>query len=69
VNEAIGGQQTFHLHAHQPKQTCEVGFGIGAVLDGIYHSVDERVSDELAFRSIADVLDETLADHPLPAPL
>jgi DNA-binding IscR family transcriptional regulator len=67
VNDAIGGQRTFRLHAHHPKETCEVGFGIGAVLDGIYHSVDERVSDELSSRSIADVLDEILADHPLPS--
>jgi DNA-binding IscR family transcriptional regulator len=66
VNEAVRGPQTFLLHAHAPKQTCEVGYGIGEVLAGIYQSVDERVSQELSTRSIADVLDQILVEHPVP---
>jgi DNA-binding IscR family transcriptional regulator len=63
---ALAEQTPFDLHPHEPKQTCPVGYGIRPVLGDIYAEVDAGIRTTLANRTIADVLDTTLAEHPLP---
>jgi DNA-binding IscR family transcriptional regulator len=57
----------FNLHPHEPKQTCPVGYGIRPVLGDVYAEVEVVIRTTLAKRTITDVLDATLAEHPLAA--
>ncbi len=68
VHAALGSESVFGLHPHEPNLECEVGVGIGPVLGEFYARVDTVVADELATRTVADVLDQVLAEHPRPAP-
>jgi hypothetical protein len=54
----------FELHPHEPKQTCPVGYGIRPVLSDVYAEVETAIRTALGNRSIADVLNTTLAEHP-----
>ncbi len=65
VYRALGPQETFALHAHEPNLECPVGFGIRPVLTQVYDGVDAAIASELAGRTVATVLDTVLADHPL----
>lgn len=56
----------FELHAHEPRQTCPVGFGLRPVLADVYAESAAAMRETLARHTIADVLDTTLARHPLP---
>lgn len=67
LRSALEEQAPFELHPHEPKQTCPVGYGIRPVLRDVYAQVDVAITTTLAERTIADVLDTTLSDHPLPA--
>ena len=57
----------FALHPHEPNQDCPVGFGIRPVLSDVYAEADAAVRRSLRRRTVADVLDQLLAEHPLPA--
>jgi Rrf2 family protein len=65
LHSALEEQAPFDLHPHEPKQTCPVGHGIRPVLRDVYAEVDTAIRTTLANRTIADVLDTTLAEHPL----
>ncbi len=65
VHTALGSEPTFGLHPHEPNLECEVGVGIGPVLGALYARVDAAVATELSTRTIADVLDQVLEEHPL----
>jgi DNA-binding IscR family transcriptional regulator len=67
VYDALGDDTTFALHPHEPNQECPVGFGIRPVLGAVYADADAAVRRTLARRTVADVLDELLTQHPLPA--
>jgi DNA-binding IscR family transcriptional regulator len=63
---ALDERAPFELHAHEPKQTCPVGYGIRPILGELYAEVQSAIKTTLATRTIADILDTTLAEHPLP---
>lgn len=65
LHSALAEPAPFDLHPHEPKQTCPVGYGIRPVLGEVYAEVEMAIKTTLAKRSIADVLDTTLAEHPL----
>ena len=67
VYDALGDDPPYALHAHEPKQDCPVGFGIRPVLTEVYADVEAGVRRTLRRRTVAHVLDELLAEHPLPA--
>ena len=67
VYDALGEEQSFALHPHEPNQDCPVGFGIRPVLGEVYADAATAVRRSLRRRTVADVLDTLLADHPLPA--
>ena len=67
VYDALGDATAFALHPHEPNQECPVGFGIRPVLGEVYADADAAVRRALRSRTVADVLDELLAHHPLPA--
>ena len=67
VYDALGDDTAFALHPHEPNQECPVGFGIRPVLGEVYADADAAVRRSLARRTVADVLDDLLTDHPLPA--
>lgn len=64
VHAALGEGPPFALHAHEPKPTCPVGHGIRPVLDEVYADVTAAVTSTLGRRTVADVLDRLLAEHP-----
>ena len=66
LHAALAEQAPFDLHPHEPKQTCPVGYGIRPVLGQVYAEVETAIRTTLANRTVADVLDTTLAEHPLP---
>ncbi len=66
LHSALAEQAPFDLHPHEPKQTCPVGYGIRPVLSNVYAEVETAIKTTLANRTVADVLDTTLAQHPLP---
>ena len=66
VNQVLGEDPVFAMHAHPPKQDCPVGFGIPQTLSDVYEDVETSVAQALARHTIADVLDRLLQDHPLP---
>jgi len=66
VYDALGEDTAFALHPHEPNQECPVGFGIRPVLGELYADADAAVRRTLRRRTVADVLDELLAEHPLP---
>jgi Rrf2 family protein len=66
VYDALRDEPPYALHAHEPNQECPVGFGIRPVLAEVYADAEAAVRRSLARRSVADVLDEVLSDHPLP---
>lgn len=67
VHQAIGGEELFALHPHQPNQECPVGFGIQPVLlllvllRNVYQHVQQGVTAELSQWTIAALLDDILA--------
>ncbi|HWC24932.1 MAG TPA: Rrf2 family transcriptional regulator [Flexivirga sp.] len=67
LHAALAEPVPFDLHPHEPKQTCPVGYGIRPVLSEAYADVQSAISATLATRSVADILDATLTEHPLPA--
>jgi Rrf2 family protein len=67
VYDALGDDTAFALHPHEPNPECPVGFGIRPVLSEVYADADAAVRRTLRRRTVADVLDELLTDHPLPA--
>jgi DNA-binding IscR family transcriptional regulator len=67
VYAALGDETPFALHPHEPNQECPVGFGIRPVLADVYADADAALRRTLHRRTVADVLDELLSDHPLPA--
>jgi DNA-binding IscR family transcriptional regulator len=64
--DALDDNATFALHPHEPNQDCPVGFGIRPVLSDVYADADAAVRRSLRRRTVADVLDQLLAEHPLP---
>jgi DNA-binding IscR family transcriptional regulator len=64
IYDALGETGPFALHAHDPNPECTVGAGIRPVLSSIYAGVTEALARELSARTIADVLDEILANDP-----
>ena len=66
LHAALPDPAAFNLHPHEPKQTCPVGYGIRPVLADVYAEVEAAITTTLADRTVADVLDTTLARHPLP---
>ena len=66
VYDALGEEAPYALHAHEPNQDCPVGFGIRPVLADVYADADAAVRRSLRRRTVADVLDTLLAEHPLP---
>jgi DNA-binding IscR family transcriptional regulator len=66
VYDALGDDAAFALHPHQPNQECPVGFGIRPVLSDVYADADAALRRSLRRRTVADVLDQLLSEHPLP---
>ena len=66
VYGAVGDDTAFALHPHEPNQECPVGFGIRPVLSDVYADADAAVRRTLGRRTVADVLDELLAEDPVP---
>ncbi|GIE99899.1 Rrf2 family transcriptional regulator [Paractinoplanes rishiriensis] len=54
------------LHAHEPRQTCPVGYGIRPVLGDIYEEAARAFTEQLSRHTIDDVLDTLLRTRPLP---
>ncbi len=67
VHDALGHGAPFALHPHVPNLECPVGFGIRPVLAEVYASAEVAISNELRSRTIVDLLDQLLRQHPLPA--
>jgi len=67
VYDALGDGAPYALHPHEPNQECPVGFGIRPVLDEVYADAEAAVRRSLRRRTVSDVLDTLLADHPLPS--
>ncbi len=67
VHEALGRGAPFALHPHEPNLECPVGFGIRPVLAEVYARADAAISTELRSRTIVDLLDQLLRQHPLAA--
>lgn len=68
VYDALAETGPFALHAHDPNPECTVGAGIRPVLTGIYAEALDAMIRELGTRTIADVLDEILANDPVELP-
>jgi DNA-binding IscR family transcriptional regulator len=66
VYDALGEEPPYALHPHEPNPHCPVGFGIRPVLGEVYADIDNAVRRTLRRRTVADVLDTLLAEHPLP---
>jgi DNA-binding IscR family transcriptional regulator len=65
VYAALDEEPAFALHPHEPNQECPVGFGIRPVLAEVYADTGAAVRRTLRRRTVADVLDQLLAEHPL----
>ena len=66
VYDASARRRRYALHAHEPNQDCPVGTGSGRCSD-VYADADAAVRrGSLRRRTVADVLDTLLAEHPLP---
>ncbi|NYJ03317.1 DNA-binding IscR family transcriptional regulator [Nocardioides thalensis] len=61
VSAALGESGPFALHPHLPNQECPVGAGIAPVLDEVYAAVQSAIDRELGRRTVADVLEQTVA--------
>lgn len=66
VAAALNEPAPFGLHPHEPNQACPVGYGIRPVLREVYTDVQVAIQTELTRRTIADILDTTIEEHPLP---
>jgi Rrf2 family protein len=66
VYDALGDDPAYALHPHEPNQDCPVGFGIRPVLGEVYADAEAAVRRTLRRRTVADLLDELLSEHPLP---
>lgn len=66
VHRAIGAEALFALHATEPNLECPVGLGIRPALTEVYAAADAAVARELAGRTVADVLAETLTHQERP---
>jgi DNA-binding IscR family transcriptional regulator len=58
VWQAIGREEAFALHPHEPNLECTVGFGIRPVLSDIYRDVEDAVAVVLSGETVATVLDK-----------
>ena len=58
VWHAMGREEAFALHPHEPNLECTVGFGIRPVLSDIYRDVEDAVAIVLSGETIATVLDK-----------
>lgn len=65
VHAALGEDTSFALHPHEPNQECPVGFGIRPVLSEVYADAEAAVRRSLRRRTVADVLDIILDEHPV----
>jgi Rrf2 family protein len=63
VYEAVEREPLFGMHHREPNQQCPVGRGIRPVLGRVYDGVEETVRRQLRRTSVADVLDEILAEQ------
>ena len=63
VFDALEEGAYFALHPSKPSQRCPIGRGIGPTLSRVYDSISEDVRKRLADTTIADVLEETLAQQ------
>jgi Rrf2 family protein len=66
VHEALKENGLYALHPHDPNQACPVGFGIRPVLGQVYADAEAALNRSLQKRTIGDILDTLLAEHPLP---
>ncbi|GAA1551729.1 Rrf2 family transcriptional regulator [Kribbella sancticallisti] len=62
VYDALGDTGPFALHAHDPNPECTVGGGIRPVLESVYDGVRDVMAQQLRATTIADVLEEILAN-------
>lgn len=67
VSAALEEEGPFGLHPHQPNQGCPVGAGIRPVLEDIYADVQTAMAQQLARRTVADVLDTIMSRRTSPA--
>jgi DNA-binding IscR family transcriptional regulator len=58
VWQAIGREEAFALHPHEPNLECTVGFGIRPVLSDIYRDAEDAVAVVLSGETVATVLDK-----------
>jgi Rrf2 family protein len=63
VYEAVERDPLFALHHSEPNLECPVGHGIRPALSGVYGAVEADLRRALARTSVADVLEETLANN------
>lgn len=65
VYDALGHEDRFALHPHEPKQDCPVGFGIRPVLAAVYADAEDAALRRLRRHTVAELLDTVLTEHPL----
>jgi Rrf2 family protein len=63
VYRAVGDRALFGMHRTPPNESCPVGFGIRPALQHVYDGLEDRLQQELAGTSIADVLRDVLAQQ------
>ncbi len=65
IYRAIEPAPSFSPHPQEPNQRCPVGRKIEVVLTEVFASAQAALEDELARRTLADVLDTLAEDVPL----
>lgn len=63
VLDALEQGPQFALHVSQPSQACPVGRSLGLALSNVYDTIQEGVRSQLASKTVAVVLAETLASE------
>ena len=63
VYQAVEHDPLFALHHSEPNLECPVGYGIRPALSVVYDAVEADLRRALARTSVADVLEETLANN------
>ncbi len=58
---------SFSPHPHQPDQHCPIGRKIEVVLGEVFASAEAALEQELARRTLADVLETVIEESPAPA--
>jgi Rrf2 family protein len=61
IDQALGSENLFALHRHEPSPNCPIARGIGPAMTQVYGRVDAAVRHELEQTTLADVLRDTVS--------